>query len=151
MTNDRSLHFLRQGIRRGLSADYFAEHELPQHIKVLLGRLSLIDSQAQVARDRLERGVDKENSPLTDSMVRRELRHYLDRLSGYLPDWLCRTVKWLREPERVIARIVISLALIVGGLFSILPVLGLWMLPLGLIIVSQDLTFLQRPLVRLFK
>jgi hypothetical protein len=64
---------------------------------------------------------------------------------------LCRTVKWLREPDRFIARILVSLVLVVGGFFSFLPVLGLWMLPLGLIIISQDLTFLQRPLVRVFR
>ena len=45
----------------------------------------------------------------------------------------------------------VSLVLVVGGLFSFLPVLGLWMLPLGLIIISQDLTFLQRPLLHLIR
>jgi hypothetical protein len=41
--------------------------------------------------------------------------------------------------------------LVVGGLLSFLPVLGLWMLPLGLIIISQDLPALQRPLLRVFQ
>ena len=91
------------------------------------------------------------NAKLNDSAARRELNLYLNKLGAYLPDWLCRTVKWLREPDRVIAKIIISLLLVAGGVFSFLPVLGLWMLPLGLIIIAQDLTFLQRPLVRTFK
>ncbi len=32
----------------------------------------------------------------------------------------------------------VGLLLIVGGVFSILPVLGLWMLPLGLVLLSED-------------
>jgi hypothetical protein len=37
----------------------------------------------------------------------------------------------------------------VGGVFSILPVLGLWMLPLGLVLIAQDIPFLRRPMARL--
>lgn len=88
---------------------------------------------------------------ISHSATRRELNRYLDRLGACLPDWLCRTVRWLRQPDRRVARILVSSLLVVGGLFAFLPVLGLWMLPLGLIIISQDLTFLQRPLVRVFK
>lgn len=32
-------------------------------------------------------------------------------------------------------RFVIGLALIVGGIFSFLPVLGIWMLPLGIVVM----------------
>jgi len=39
-----------------------------------------------------------------------------------------------------------SLLLIVGGLLSFLPVLGLWMLPLGLLLLAEDYPPLQRPL-----
>jgi hypothetical protein len=38
--------------------------------------------------------------------------------------------------------------LIVGGIFSFLPVLGLWMLPLGLVLFAQDLPFLEKPTAR---
>ncbi|MEO7050105.1 MAG: hypothetical protein ABI128_00420, partial [Rhodanobacter sp.] len=47
---------------------------------------------------------------------------------------------WLRVP--------IGVLLILGGIFSILPLLGLWMLPLGLILLAQDIPFLRRPLRR---
>jgi hypothetical protein len=38
--------------------------------------------------------------------------------------------------------------LIFGGIFSFLPVLGLWMLPLGLLLFAQDVPVLQPPLIR---
>lgn len=63
---------------------------------------------------------------------------------------LSRFLRWLRKPSSMIIRIVVAVLLILGGIFSFLPVLGLWMLPLGLIIIAQDLPFLQRPLVRVF-
>jgi hypothetical protein len=41
-------------------------------------------------------------------------------------------------------RILIGALLIVGGLFSFLPILGLWMLPLGLLVLSQDIGLVRR-------
>ena len=37
-----------------------------------------------------------------------------------------------------------SILLILGGIFSFLPVLGLWMLPLGLLLIAQDVPLLQK-------
>jgi hypothetical protein len=38
--------------------------------------------------------------------------------------------------------------LIVGGIFGFLPVLGFWMVPLGLILIAQDVPFLRGPVAR---
>jgi hypothetical protein len=46
-------------------------------------------------------------------------------------------------------RIPVGILLIIGGILSFLPILGLWMLPLGLLLLAQDLPFLQRPMRRL--
>ena len=43
-------------------------------------------------------------------------------------------------------RIPLALVLIGGGLVSFLPVLGLWMLPLGLLFLAVDLPFLRGPI-----
>lgn len=32
----------------------------------------------------------------------------------------------------------------VGGVFSFLPVLGLWMLPLGILLLAEDFVFFRR-------
>lgn len=41
-----------------------------------------------------------------------------------------------------------GILLMLGGIFSILPFLGLWMLPLGLLLIAYDVPFLQKPVGR---
>ena len=47
-------------------------------------------------------------------------------------------------PASRIARVLLGLILIVGGLFSFLPVLGIWMVPLGLVVLSVDFAIVRR-------
>jgi len=68
------------------------------------------------------------------------------RLSAKLPERGRRALDWLREPSRFWIRLVAALLFILGGIFSILPVLGLWMLPVGLALLSQDVPALKVPL-----
>lgn len=70
----------------------------------------------------------------------------VDHLSEKLPPRLRDALEWLREPSRQWLRIGAALLFIVGGVFSILPILGLWMLPLGLALLSQDIPWLKVPL-----
>lgn len=76
------------------------------------------------------------------------LNRQLDRFERELPQGIGRSIRWLREPSARWVRIPVGLLLIVGGIFSILPLLGLWMLPLGLLLLAQDLPFLRRPMRR---
>ena len=41
-------------------------------------------------------------------------------------------------------RITVGVCLVIGGLLGFLPILGFWMIPLGLIVLSYDLTFVRR-------
>jgi hypothetical protein len=52
----------------------------------------------------------------------------------------------LRQPWAMLIRIPLGIVLCVGGLFAFLPILGVWMLPLGLLLLAIDLPFLQRPM-----
>lgn len=84
-------------------------------------------------------------------MVNRDeqrLNRQLDRLEQRLPGAIRRPIRWLREPPSRWLRIPIGLLLVFGGVFSILPLLGLWMLPLGLLLLAQDIPFLRRPIRR---
>jgi len=63
-----------------------------------------------------------------------------------LPDRARSAVEWLRHPPRRWPRLLAAMLLIAGGIFSLLPVLGLWMLPLGLALMSDDLPLLKTPL-----
>ena len=49
-------------------------------------------------------------------------------------------------PDYAPARILIGILLIIGGMLGFLPVLGFWMIPLGIVILSYDI-----PRVRLFR
>lgn len=66
-----------------------------------------------------------------------------------MPPRLARFSSWVRQPSSRWLRIPLGILLILGGIFSFLPVLGLWMLPLGLMLIAQDIPFLQGPIVRL--
>lgn len=50
----------------------------------------------------------------------------------------------IRLPHGRGARIGLGLALIFGGVLGFLPVLGFWMLPLGFLILSQDIPLARR-------
>jgi len=47
-------------------------------------------------------------------------------------------------PTTKIGRILVGSLLIFGGLFGFLPILGFWMIPLGLVILSQDFAIVRR-------
>ena len=50
----------------------------------------------------------------------------------------------LNLPENRAARISIGVGLILLGLLGFLPVLGFWMIPLGLLVLSVDLPIVRR-------
>jgi hypothetical protein len=65
-----------------------------------------------------------------------------------LPARAAKAVRWLREPSRRLVRFGAGILFIVGGIFSILPILGIWMLPLGLALLAEDLPGLKPVLER---
>lgn len=64
--------------------------------------------------------------------ARRLLRRMLRKVARHVPPGL---------------RLVVGVLLMIGGLLAFLPVLGLWMLPLGLLVAALDV----RPLWRKFR
>ena len=75
----------------------------------------------------------------------RRLDRQFDRIGKQLPA-SAGFLNWVRRPESRVARIPLGVLLILGGIFSILPLLGIWMLPLGLLLLALDLPFLQGPM-----
>ncbi|HSI03135.1 MAG: hypothetical protein ACAI38_23615 [Myxococcota bacterium] len=68
-----------------------------------------------------------------------------DRLEEEVPERLARMLRWLRDPKSRKLRIPLALLFIVAGFLWFLPVLGLYMLPLGLMLIAQDVPVLRRP------
>jgi hypothetical protein len=78
----------------------------------------------------------------TDRDLDRERR--LNLLIRRLPPRFQDTIRWLRRPSARWVRIPAGLLLLAGGVFAILPLLGLWMLPLGLVLLAEDIPPLRR-------
>jgi hypothetical protein len=83
-------------------------------------------------------------APGTSRSVMPHPEHQLERLIDRLPSALQATVRWLRRPSSRWVRIPVGLLLIVGGVLSVLPLLGLWMLPIGLVLLAEDVPLLRR-------
>lgn len=79
----------------------------------------------------------------TDAAARQRERR-LERLIDRLPRRLQAAVRWLRRPSSRWLRIPAGMLLIGGGLLSLLPLFGLWMLPLGLVLLAEDVAPLRR-------
>lgn len=77
----------------------------------------------------------------------RQFNRLLDEIQRRAP--LARgTLVWLRRPGVRLVRLPLALLLVVGGVFSFLPVLGVWMLPLGLLLLAVDIPLLRGPVTR---
>ena len=67
-----------------------------------------------------------------------------------LAEWIkCRvnrTLAWVKQNVAPGFRFVLGLLLVCGGIFGFLPVLGFWMMPLGIAVAALDI----RPLSRFF-
>ncbi|MGV8830551.1 MAG: hypothetical protein ACOH2N_01140 [Devosia sp.] len=75
---------------------------------------------------------------------RARLDRQFDRIARKIPQ-SAGMLAHLRRPGARWFRIPLAILLILGGIFSFLPVLGIWMLPLGLLLLALDLAFLQGP------
>lgn len=81
-------------------------------------------------------------------MAKPDLDRELDNLETHLPQRLVRFLRTLRRPGAVWLRVPAALGLVAGGVVGFLPVLGFWMVPVGLALLALDLPFLRRPLAR---
>ncbi|HEX2552559.1 MAG TPA: hypothetical protein VHL98_02585 [Microvirga sp.] len=76
------------------------------------------------------------------------LRQAFRRLENEVPGQVGRALRNLRHPNARWIRIPAGLLLVLGGVFSILPLLGIWMLPLGLLLIAYDVPVLREPVGR---
>jgi hypothetical protein len=68
----------------------------------------------------------------------------LERLLNALPGPARRSYAWLIRPEAKWMRLPLGLALIAGGAMGFLPVLGFWMLPIGALLIGEDIPPVRR-------
>ena len=85
----------------------------------------------------------------TGAKTERMLHRRLDRAERLLPGALGRRVAHLRQPSASWLRVPLGVLLVLGGLLGFLPVLGFWMVPLGLVLLALDVALLRRPTARM--
>jgi hypothetical protein len=80
----------------------------------------------------------------SDDIAHADPERRLRRLLRRLPGRMQALTRRLRKPASKWARIPAGVLLILGGFLAILPIFGLWMLPLGLILLAEDIPPLRR-------
>ncbi len=69
-------------------------------------------------------------------------------LEDEVPDRVSRAIRWLRDPQARWIRLPVGILLIASSGLWFLPVLGIEFLPLGLLLIAQDVPFLREPVGR---
>jgi hypothetical protein len=80
-----------------------------------------------------------------------DLDEEMESLLERLPDGAARVARKVRAPEAAPYRIPAGVALTVGGVLGFMPILGFWMVPLGLAVLAQDVPVMRQPTARLVR
>ncbi|HEY4775309.1 MAG TPA: hypothetical protein VIH40_10870 [Xanthobacteraceae bacterium] len=80
-------------------------------------------------------------------MHRPNLEDELRQFEARLPPTAARCLRWLLTSSGWL-RIPLAFVLVFGGMLGFLPILGFWMIPLGLVLVAQDFPFLRPRVAR---
>jgi len=76
--------------------------------------------------------------------IRKRLSRQFDLIRRMVPG-TGRFIDWLEADSARLIRFPVAIIMILGGLMAFLPFLGLWMVPMGLMLLALDLPFLQGP------
>ena len=78
-----------------------------------------------------------------------ELDEAFEKFERETPDILTRAIVWLRRPSARKVRLPLGILFIAAGFLWFLPVVGIEMLPIGLLLIAQDVPFLRAPVGRM--
>ena len=70
------------------------------------------------------------------------------RLLRALPRPVQRSYTWMVQPQAKWVRLPLGCVLIAGGMLGFLPVLGFWMLPVGALLIGEDIPPVRRVTLR---
>jgi purine-cytosine permease-like protein len=74
--------------------------------------------------------------------------NHLERLAARLPGPLRAALAWVLRPAAKWLRIPLGIVLILCGFLGFLPILGFWMVPLGALLIAEDVPLVRRPTLR---
>jgi hypothetical protein len=75
----------------------------------------------------------------------------MDRFQNHIPRLVGRNLNRLRGKRAIWVRVPTGVALVGGGVlgFLPLPIVGIWMLPVGLALLAHDIPTMRGPMARL--
>ena len=73
----------------------------------------------------------------------------VNRFQNHIPTWVGDNLNRLRGKRATWVRVLTGVALIVAWCFLPLPVVGIWMLPVGLALLAHDIPTVRAPIARL--
>jgi hypothetical protein len=73
----------------------------------------------------------------------------MDRFQNHIPAWVGHNLNRLRGKRAIWVRVLTGVALISAWCFLPLPIVGIWMLPVGLALLANDIPMLRKPIARL--
>lgn len=78
------------------------------------------------------------------------LQQSLNELEKKSSPRVAKFIRWVQNPKAKNYRIPIGIVLIIAGVFGgALPLLGVWMIPIGLVILAFDIPILKKPVGQL--
>ncbi len=80
-----------------------------------------------------------------------DLHEEMDRFQNHIPTWVGYSLNRLRGDRATWVRVLAGVALIIAWAFFPLPVVGIWMLPVGLVLLAQDIPIVRVPIARLLR
>jgi hypothetical protein len=73
-----------------------------------------------------------------------------DALEQHAPDRVARAIRWLRNPKGRAVRLPLGIVLVVAGVLGpLLPLVGVELIPLGLLLIAQDVPPLREPVAEM--
>jgi hypothetical protein len=74
----------------------------------------------------------------------------MDRFQNHIPSLIARNLNRLRRERAIWVRVPTGVALIGGGVlgFLPLPIVSIWMLPVGLALLAHDIPTMRAPMAR---
>ena len=92
----------------------------------------------------MQPNVMSKSEPDHKQRERRRFDRQFDYIAQLVPGFQ-RPLRTIRARGWWIIRLPLAFVFVLGGLLSFLPVLGLWMLPFGLLLLAVDLPLLRGP------
>ena len=75
----------------------------------------------------------------------------MDRFQNHIPSLVGRNLNRLRGKGAIWVRVLAGVALIGAWCFLPLPIVGIWMLPVGVALFAHDIPIMRAPMARLLQ